>query len=60
MVKMELKFWNSSDRRHLPIKLLRLGFGCKQSPDLPENGTLLPNVIFMYTFSIGSYVSFCF
>lgn len=52
IVTVELKFWNIRDGRPLPIKLLRLGFGDRQLPDLPENLTLLPTpltVSFMYT-----------
>lgn len=42
LVKMELKFWSITGRRHLPSKLLRLGFGYTQLPGLPENVPLLP------------------
>lgn len=54
MGKMELKFWKIRDRRHIPIKLLRLGFGSRLIfQDQDRNVTLLPkplNVIFTDTF----------
>lgn len=54
MGKMQLKFWKIRDRRHIPIKLLRLGFGSRLIfQDQDRNVTLLPkplNVIFTDTF----------